>query len=46
MFAPLRDEGRLGRNFVADNNSIQRNPNVETQQNFKSGEPKQNDNSK
>lgn len=46
MFAPLRDEGRLGRNFATDNNSNQRNTNLETQQNFISGEPKQNDNLK
>jgi hypothetical protein len=40
MFAPLRDEGRLGRNFVSDTNSIQRNTNAETQQTFMSGEHK------
>jgi hypothetical protein len=40
MFAPLRDEGRLGRNFVPETNSNQRNTNVETQQTFISGEPK------
>ena len=28
MFAPLRDEGRLGRNFATDNNSNQRNLDV------------------
>jgi len=38
MFAPLRDEGRLGRNFISDTNSIQRKTNVETQQTFMSGE--------